>query len=106
MAPPRSGSNKKAQLGVFTGYVLAGGGALFGAALLTISLLRPETFHGLQDARGEPPRGARVFLEEEGVCSLEVQVGEPSPDVAGSVSPSPVVPSVGFSGPVTKAARV
>jgi rod shape-determining protein MreC len=51
MAPPahrRSGVNRKAQLGVFTGYVVAGFGALFGAALLTISLLRPETFSGLR----------------------------------------------------------
>jgi len=44
----RPGSNKKAQLGVFTGYVLAGLGALFGATLLTISILRPETFSGLR----------------------------------------------------------
>lgn len=51
MAPPasrRTGSNRKAQLGVFTGYVVAGLGALFGAALLTISLVRPETFNGLR----------------------------------------------------------
>src|SRR6478609_7385320 len=51
MAPPahrRSGVNRKAQLGVFTGYVVAGFGALFGAALLAISLLRPETFNGLR----------------------------------------------------------
>src|SRR6187455_1797850 len=51
MAPPahrRSGINKKAQLGVFTGYVVAVLGALFGAALLAISLLRPETFDGLR----------------------------------------------------------
>ena len=51
MAPPasrRSGTNKKAQLGVFTGYVIAGLGALFGAALLIISLVRPETFNGLR----------------------------------------------------------
>ncbi|KRA84618.1 rod shape-determining protein MreC [Altererythrobacter sp. Root672] len=51
MAPPssrRSGSNKKAQLGLFTGYVLAGVGILVGAALLAISLLRPETFNGLR----------------------------------------------------------
>jgi rod shape-determining protein MreC len=51
MASPanrRSGSNRKAQLGVFTGYVLAGAGALLGAALLVISLLRPGTFEGLR----------------------------------------------------------
>lgn len=51
MAPPanrRTGSNKKAQLGVFAGYVVAGLGALLGAALLIISLLRPETFNGVR----------------------------------------------------------
>jgi rod shape-determining protein MreC len=51
MASPasrRSGSNKKAQLGVFTGYVLAGAGVLLGAALLAISLLRPGTFEDLR----------------------------------------------------------
>jgi len=61
MAPPvintgpgrRSGSNKKAQLGLFTGYVLAGFGALLGAALLVISLLRPETFDGLRATAGD-----------------------------------------------------
>jgi rod shape-determining protein MreC len=51
MAPPanrRTGSNKKAQLGLFAGYVAAILGALFGAALLVISLWRPETFNGLR----------------------------------------------------------
>jgi len=44
----RPGSNKKAQLGLFAGYLFAGLGALLGAALLVISLLRPETFAGLR----------------------------------------------------------
>lgn len=51
MPPPKgkaSGSNRKAQLGLFTGYVLAGTGALIGALLLIISLWRPETFYGLR----------------------------------------------------------
>ena len=51
MAPPahrRTGTNKKAQMGLFAGYVVAGLGALFGAALLIISFLRPETFDGLR----------------------------------------------------------
>ena len=51
MAPPahrRSPTNKKAQMGLFAGYVVAGLGALFGAALLTISLLRPETFNSVR----------------------------------------------------------
>jgi rod shape-determining protein MreC len=65
MAPPahrRSGVNKKAQLGVFTGYVVAGAGALFGAALLTISLLRPQTFDGLRSMASD----AAVPLGEAG----------------------------------------
>jgi rod shape-determining protein MreC len=53
MAPPRTGSNKKAQLGVFTGYVVAGFGVLLGAALLAISLLRPETFVGLRSTAAD-----------------------------------------------------
>jgi rod shape-determining protein MreC len=51
MAPPskqRSGSNKKAQLGLFAGYLAAGLGATLGALLLAISLWRPETFNGLR----------------------------------------------------------
>ena len=51
MAPPSaqsSGTNKRAQLGRFTGYVFASAGALIGALLLVISLWRPETFYGLR----------------------------------------------------------
>lgn len=51
MAPPaahRSGANKRAQLGLFTGYVVAGSGALLGACLLVISLWSPATFQGLR----------------------------------------------------------
>ncbi len=51
MAPPsanRSGSNKKAQLGLFAGYLAAGLGATLGALLLAISLWRPETFNGMR----------------------------------------------------------
>ena len=51
MAPPasrRPGSNRKAQLGLFAGYFLAGLGALVGAVLLLISIFRPEAFSGLR----------------------------------------------------------
>lgn len=51
MAPPkahRSGSNKRAQMGLFAGYVLAGAGAALGAVLLVISLWSPQTFQGLR----------------------------------------------------------
>ncbi|MCL6251105.1 rod shape-determining protein MreC [Altererythrobacter sp. KTW20L] len=51
MAPPaahRSGSNKRAQLGLFAGYVLAGSGALVGVLLLALSLWSPQTFQGLR----------------------------------------------------------
>lgn len=51
MAPPNvrnPGSNRKAQLSVFTGYVIAGAGALIGAALLIISLWQPQALSGLR----------------------------------------------------------
>lgn len=52
MAPPstrRSGHSRRAQYGVFTGYVLAGIGAVIGTILLGISLWHPSAFSG---ARG------------------------------------------------------
>ena len=49
MAPPstrRSGHSRRAQYGVFTGYVIAGLGALIGAVLLALSLFRPDIMSG------------------------------------------------------------
>ena len=49
MAPPssrRSSYSRRAQYGVFTGYVVAGIGALVGAVLLALSLWRPASFNG------------------------------------------------------------
>jgi rod shape-determining protein MreC len=48
MAPPKSSSNRKAQLSVFTAYLVAGAGALIGAALLVISLWQPQALAGLR----------------------------------------------------------
>ncbi len=48
MAPPKSSSNRKAQLSVFTAYLVAGAGALIGAALLIISLWQPQALAGLR----------------------------------------------------------
>mgnify|MGYP000117875716 CR=1 FL=1 len=42
----RSSNSRRAQYGVFTGYVLAGLGALIGAVLLGLSLWRPASFNG------------------------------------------------------------
>lgn len=47
MAPPssrRSGFSKKAQYSLFTGYLLAGAGALLGFGLLVLSLWQPAAF--------------------------------------------------------------
>jgi len=49
MAPPnakRSGFSRRAQYSIFTGYVLAGIGALIGGALLIVSLRDPHFFSG------------------------------------------------------------
>lgn len=51
MAPPNvrgSSSNRKAQLSVFTGYLVAATGAAIGAALLIISLWQPQAMAGLR----------------------------------------------------------
>lgn len=53
MAPPssrRSGFSKKAQYSLFTGYLLAGGGAVAGCALLALSLWQPRAFAPLRGA--------------------------------------------------------
>lgn len=51
MAPPssrRSGFSRKAQYSLFTGYLLAGAGALLGLALLMLSLWQPSAFAPLR----------------------------------------------------------
>jgi rod shape-determining protein MreC len=56
MAPTsarRSGHSRRAQYGLFTGYVLAAIGAAVGAVLLGISLWRPSSFNGLRGAAGD-----------------------------------------------------
>ena len=53
MAPPssrRSGFSKKAQYSLFTGYLLAGAGALLGFGLLALSLWQPGAFSPLRGA--------------------------------------------------------
>ena len=42
----RTSGSRRVQYGVFTGYVLAGFGALIGAVLLGLSLWRPASFNG------------------------------------------------------------
>ena len=56
MAPPtsrRSGHSRKAQYSIFTGYIVAGIGALIGALLLGISLWRPSSFAGFRGAASD-----------------------------------------------------
>lgn len=72
MAPPaahRSGANKRAQLGLFAGYVLAGSGALIGAFLLVISLWSPQAFQGLRSMAADlaaPAGDAGAIARTEG----------------------------------------
>jgi len=61
MAPPKirgSSSNRKAQLSVFTGYLVASAGALIGAALLIISLLQPQALAGLRSMASDATSSA------------------------------------------------
>lgn len=71
MAPPsnrRSGHSRRAQYSQFTGYVIAGIGALVGAILLAISLLRPTSFSDLRgtavDVVAPVGQGAAVARSE------------------------------------------
>ncbi|MEM7664551.1 MAG: rod shape-determining protein MreC [Pseudomonadota bacterium] len=56
MAPPssrRSSYSKKAQYSVFTGYLLAGLGALLGLALIALSIWQPGSFAPLRGAASD-----------------------------------------------------
>lgn len=71
MAPSaqrRSSASKRAQYTLFTGYILAGAGALVGAALLAVSLWHPQFLSGLrgaaQDAVSPAARGVAVTRTE------------------------------------------
>jgi len=74
MAPPatrRMGFSKKAQYSVFTGYLLAGLGALLGLTLLGLSLWRPTAFAPLRGTASDvtAPAGeatAAVRVESQG----------------------------------------
>ena len=75
MAPPssrRSSYSRRAQYGVFTGYVVAGIGALVGAVLLALSLWRPASFNGPRTVAHDAvaPAGqasAQVRAESQGL---------------------------------------
>jgi rod shape-determining protein MreC len=72
MAPPssrRSGFSKKAQFSLFTGYLLAGAGALLGLALLLLSLWQPAAFAPLRGVAGDvavAPAGEATAVARSG----------------------------------------
>lgn len=75
MAPPRNrrpGFSRRAQYGVFLGYVLAFGGALIGVALLLISTLNPPVFAPLRSAVAEvtTPVSSAFAWVRSGVASV------------------------------------
>jgi hypothetical protein len=75
MRPPGSrfsSSNRKAQLGLFAGYFLAGLGALVGALLLLISIFRPDAFLGLRSMAADiaSPAGSLGASTRTGTLSV------------------------------------
>ena len=75
MAPPssrRSGFSRKAQFSVFTGYLLAGTGALVGLALLMLSLWQPDAFAPVRGVAGDvvAPAGEVTAAGRSGSQSL------------------------------------
>jgi rod shape-determining protein MreC len=75
MAPPssrRSGFSKKAQYSLFTGYLLAGAGAVAGLALLALSLWQPDAFAPLRGLATDAvsPAGQAGAVARSGSQSL------------------------------------
>jgi rod shape-determining protein MreC len=75
MAPPssrRSGFSKKAQFSLFTGYLLAGAGALLGLALLALSLWQPSAFAPLRGVASDAvaPAGTASAVTRSGAQGL------------------------------------
>ncbi|WP_408590551.1 rod shape-determining protein MreC [Novosphingobium sp.] len=56
----RPGFSRRAQYGIFTGYVVAIGGAVIGAVLLVVSLIQPEAFGFARTAANEVGRPSGV----------------------------------------------
>jgi rod shape-determining protein MreC len=75
MAPPRNrrpGFSRRAQYGLFIGYVLAVGGALTGAALLVLSTFNPPAYAVVRGAFSElvTPVGSGLDWVRRGVSSV------------------------------------
>jgi len=75
MAPPssrRSGFSKKAKFSLFTGYLLAGAGALLGFGLLLLSLWQPAAFAPARGVAGDvvAPAGEVTAAARSGGQSL------------------------------------
>ena len=72
------GYSRKAQYTVFTGYLIAGIGALIGAALLAVSLWKPGTFSGLRGAASDvasPAAQGAAGARAEGQGLIETITG-------------------------------
>ncbi|MEP2235239.1 rod shape-determining protein MreC [Hyphomonas sp.] len=72
------GYSRKAQYTVFTGYLIAGIGALIGAALLAVSLWKPGTFSGLRGAASDvaaPAAEGAAGARAEGQGLIETITG-------------------------------
>ncbi|MEO7170044.1 MAG: rod shape-determining protein MreC, partial [Sphingomonas sp.] len=75
MAPPntrRPGFSRRAQYGLFISYVIAGGGALIGAALLLLSMFNPPAFAAVRGAFAElvTPIASGLDWTRRGISSV------------------------------------
>ncbi|MCM8731314.1 rod shape-determining protein MreC [Hephaestia sp. GCM10023244] len=81
MAPPknrRPGFSRRAQYGLFLGYVIAAAGALVGAILLVISAIDPSGFASLRMAAAEATAPVSTALSSvtRGVTSIPRAIGD------------------------------
>lgn len=80
MAPPpnrRPGFSRRAQYGLFFNYVLAGGGALIGAALLLLSTFNPPAFAAVRGGFAElvTPIASALDWMRRGISSVPGGIG-------------------------------
>src|SRR3546814_7699281 len=81
MAPPknrRPGFSRRAQYGLFLGYVIAVAGALVGAILLVVSAIDPTGFASLRMAAAEAtaPVSTAVSSVTRGLVSIPQAIGD------------------------------
>src|SRR3546814_17483751 len=96
MAPPknrRPGFSRRAQYGLFLGYVIAVAGALVGAILLVVSAIDPTGFASLRlaAAGATAPVSPALSSDTRGLVSLPQAISDPFGPVSANRRPTETI---------------